>query len=569
MINEKFWQKSYDQGLSDLDPKMWETTYVEIASSSFKEFPDKPAFVFMDLETTFLQLDQFANQFANMLVSNGFKKGDVVGINLLNIPEYIIAWLGTLKAGCVVSGVSPLLSPQEMLYQLTDANVKGLVTLDAIFSSTVLDIISSLPQLNLIILTTMEGFLPGTKRVLDKLLAEIPKEKATSLKGREIYEFKDIIETQNFSKESTHIEITPDDIAYIQYTGGTTGAPKGTMLSHRNAVSNIIIMTTWLGWRRGKGVALSGFPFFHMAGLAFNKNCVYLGWKQILIPNPRDTDYICTQIAKYKPNALVNVPSLYQLLMANPKFRALDHSNLEICICAASPFPEDSQRELEEIIGKGKLLEAYGMTELTAVTTMNPLKGKKKLGTVGLPIFNTDMKLLDTDTGEEVPIGKPGEVCVKAPYVMVGYYNKSEETKNVIDPQGYMHSGDVAIQDEEGYLRIVDRTKDMIIVSGYKVFSKKVEEILAEHPAIEMVAYIGIKNPDRPGSEIVKAFVTLKPDFIFDGDEEELKKDIIQFAKEKLAPYEVPKTIEIKQELPITAVGKIDKKILRKQGHPQ
>jgi long-chain acyl-CoA synthetase len=564
MKEERFWQKSYDQGLSDLDPKMWETTYVEIVKPTFEGFPGKSAFVFMGVETTFSQLDQYANRFANMLLSNGFKRGDVVGINLLNIPEDIIAWLGTLRAGCIVSGVSPLLSPQEMVHQLRDSNVKGLVTLDSLFASTVLNIISNLPELNLVIVTSIDGFLPGTNRVLDKLLGEIPKEKAASLKGREIYEFQDIIDTQEFSKEPPHIELTPDDIAYIQYTGGTTGVPKGTMLSHRNAVSNMIIMTTWLGWKKGKGIALSGFPFFHMAGMAFNKSCIYLGWTQILIPNPRDTDFICAQIAKYKPNALVNVPSLYQLLMANPKFRALDHSNLEICICAASPFPEDSQRELEEIVGKGKLLEAYGMTELTAVTTMNPLKGKKKLGTVGLPTLNTDMKLLDTDTGEEVSVGKPGEICVKAPYVMVGYYNKPEETKNVIDSQGYMHSGDVAIQDEEGYLRIVDRTKDMIIVSGFKVFSKKVEDILVDHPAIEMVAYIGMKNPDRPGSEIVKAFVTLKPDFKFDGDEEELKKDIIRFAKEKLAPYEIPKTIEIKKELPATAVGKIDKKQLRK-----
>ena len=341
--------------------------------------------------------------------------------------------------------------------------------------------------------------------------------------------------------------------------------PKGAMLSHRNVVADLFIVQRWVDWRMGEGLALSGFPFFHIAGLFFNKNCIYLGWTQVLVPNPRDTDHICNEITKYRPTVLVNVPSLYQMLIANPRFKTLDHSKLEACISGASSFPEESQKELEAIVGQGKLMELYGMTETSPVTTMNPARGKKKLGSVGLPIPNTDMRLKDPDTNEDVPLGQPGEICIKGPQVMQGYYKRPEETEKTIDSDGYMHTGDVAVQDEEGYLRIVDRTKDMIIVSGFKVFSRRVEEIMCEHPAIEMLATIGRANPKRPGSELVEAYVTLAPGHPLAADPEALKKDIMQFAKDKLSPYEVPKKIHILEEMPLTPIGKIDKKVLRKR----
>jgi long-chain acyl-CoA synthetase len=562
MENEQFWRKSYDPGLTDIDPKRWETSYVDVIKPAFEKFPNKAAFSYFGIEVTFAQLDIYANKFANMLIQNGLKKGDVVGINLPNIPEYVIAWLGILKAGCVVSGVSPLLSPEEMQYQLNDSKAKGLVTLDAIFAGRLVKIESSLPELKVVVATSVGGFLPAIKRILGQMLKKIPKGDVTPLKGKEVYIFKDVIKTDKFSAKSPDIKISPDDIAYIQYTGGTTGAPKGAMLSHRNAVSDLIIVQTWLGWEAGKGLALSGFPFFHIAGLFFNENCIFLGWTQVLIPNPRDTDHICSQIEKYKPTTLVNVPSLFQILMNNPKFKAIDYSGLERCICAAAPFPEESQKEFEDIVGKGKLLEVYGMTETSPLTTMNPSKGKKKLGSIGLPLLNTDIKLVDPATGKEVELGQPGEICVKGPQVMIGYFNKPEETKKAIDADGYMHTGDVAVMDENGYLSIVDRTKDMIIVGGYKVFSKRVEEVLTAHPAVEMIAMVGLPNPERPGSEIVKAFV--KPTVEYENKNyKEIEEDIIKFAKSKLAPYEVPKMVEIRKELPLTTIGKLDKKVLR------
>lgn len=564
MADERFWTKSYDPGLTDIDPAHWEKSYVDAVAPIFKRFPDKPAFAFMGVEVTFAELDRYANRFANMLLAQGLKKGGVVGINLPNIPEYIIAWLGILRAGCVVSGVSPLLSAEEMKYQLKDSNAVGLVTLDAIFAARLMGIVADLPELKVVATTSVGGFLPAIKRVLGRLLKKIPQGKVTPLPGKYVADMIKVIRGGEFPAEPPPVTVTPDDIAYIQYTGGTTGSPKGAMLTHRSAVADLVIVQTWLGWEEGRGVALSGFPFFHIAGLFFNTNCIYLGWTQILIPNPRDTDHICGELAKYRPTALVNVPSLFQMLIANPRFKELDHTRLEACISAAAPFPEESQRELEKIVGRGKLLEVYGMTETSPLTTMNPNKRERKLGSIGLPLINTDIRLVDPGTGREVAVGEPGEICVKGPQVMAGYYNKPDETRKVFDADGYLHTGDVAVQDAAGYLRIVDRTKDMLIVGGFKVFSKRVEEVMAEHPAIEMIAIIGIPNPDRPGSEQVKAIITLKPNFA-SRNQEELKADILKMARERLSPYEVPKYIDIRKELPLTVVGKIDKKVLRKE----
>ena len=357
MKHEEFWRTSYDQGLTDLDPVEWETSYVDAVKETFEKYPNQAAFAFMGVEVKFAELDRYANRFASMLLSHGFKKGDVVGINLPNIPEYIIAWLGTLKAGCVVSGVSPLLSTDDMAYQLKDSNARGLVTLDAIFAGRLVNIASSLPDLKLVVAASVGGFLPGIKRFLGKLLKKIPQGKVTPLEGKSVFHFKEVISPERFSATAPEVNVTPDDIAYIQYTGGTTGLPKGAMISHRNAVADLLIVQKWLGWEKDKGVALSGFPFFHIAGIFFNANCIYLGWPQILIPNPRDTDHICEEIRKYKPTTLVNVPSLYQMLIANPRFKTLDHSRLQTCISSAAPFPEESQRVLESVIGEGKLLE--------------------------------------------------------------------------------------------------------------------------------------------------------------------------------------------------------------------
>ena len=562
----RFWKAGWDPQLSDLDPKEFETTYPDVIREIFDKYPDNMALAYQGLEISFGELDKYSNQFANMLIENGFKTGDVVGINLPNTPEYVYSVIGTLKAGCIVSGVSPLMSEVQMHYQLDDLGKGGknvaLVTLDAIFQHRLTKIADKLPQLKIVVATSVIGSFSKEDQAKIKAVREIPSGEVTPLEGKTVYNFQDDVLTK-FSIDLPKVDISPDDIGWIQYTGGTTGPPKGAMLSHRNCVSNIKGIITWLQWEEGKGILLSGFPIFHIAGLTVCEGVIAYGMGQILIANPRDALHICNEMKKYNPTVLVNVPSLYQILINFRKFKRLDHSNLKYCISAAAPFPKESQEALESVVGEGKLLELYGMTELSPVATMNPSLGTKKLGTVGLPFLNVDLKIVDPETNTVVPLGEPGEICVNGPLVMQGYYNKPEETAKAIDKDGYMHTGDVGIMDEDGYIRIVDRTKDMIIVGGYKVFSAKVEDSLVKHPAIGMVALIGIPNPERPGSEFVKAFIQINPDFEFDGNKETLKEDIIKFSKENLAPYEVPKLIEFSEELPLTVIGKIDKKVLR------
>jgi long-chain acyl-CoA synthetase len=458
------------------------------------------------------------------------------------------------------------MSAVQIQYQLNDLGTGGkqvaLLTLDAVFAGHIVKIAEKLPSLKLVVVTGVTGFMPKLLGTLARVLKKVPTGKVTPLEGKTVLEYHKDIKGQ-FSKELPNVKVGPEDIAFIQYTGGTTGPPKGAILTHRNFVADVKILQHWLGWEFGIGAAMSGFPFFHIAGLFTCANVIILGWSQTLIPNPRDTNHMIKEMIKYRPSVLANVPTLYQMLIANPKFKKIDKDMIDYAVSAAAPFPKESQMILESVIGEGKLIEGYGMTETSPISCINPSKGKKKLGTVGLPVPHVDLKLVDPDTGEIAPLGQPGEICVKGPIVMQGYFNKPEETKKAIDSDGFMHTGDMGVMDEEGYLKIVDRNKDMIIVGGYKVFSTKVEDTLTQHPAVGMIATVGVPNPDRPGSETVKAFVQLDPEYEYDGDEEALKNDIIAFAKENCAPYEVPKSIEIADELPLTVVGKIDKKVLR------
>ncbi len=568
IYSEKIWKKHWDPDLKDLDPELWNKNILEALKDTFENYSEKMAFSFTGMETTFGEIDKRSNQFANMLLDKGFKKGDIVGINLPNIPEYIFSVIGTLKVGCIVSGVSPLLSDVQMLHQINDLGGAGqkkvaLVTLDAIFEARLTKIASKTPDLKLVLVTNIIGSFPKDQQAKINAVRDIPSGKVTPLENITVMDYWDDI-IAKYSSDPVNIEISSGDLGFIQYTGGTTGPAKGAMLTHSNVVAFMNISKAWLNWDRGTGGAVSGFPFFHIAGLGFCLNTIFNAVPSVLIPDPRDTLTICNAIKQYKPKVLVNVPSLFQLLINTRKFKRLDHSTLEICMSGASPFPIESQKALESIVGEGKLLEAYGMTESTAIITMNPTIGAKKLGTVGLPVLNYDVKLVDYDTGEEVPLGEPGEIWARGPMIMKGYYNKPEETENSLDKDGYMHTGDVGIMDEDGFIKIVDRTKDMIIVGGFKVFSAKLEDVLTKHPAIGMIAMIGLPNPDRPGSEIVKAFIQIDPSYEYDGNKEALKADITKFAKENCAPYEVPKIIDIMEELPLTAVGKVDKKILRK-----
>jgi acyl-CoA synthetase (AMP-forming)/AMP-acid ligase II len=305
---------------------------------------------------------------------------------------------------------------------------------------------------------------------------------------------------------------------------------------------------------------------FHLAGLMVAMASLAIGLSQVLIPDPRNTGHIIKEFAKYKPTLTTNVPSLYLMLLAEPGFKQLDFSTLQACISGAAPFPVDGIKALEDVVGQNKLVEVFGMTETSPLQTINPFKGKKKIGSVGVPISSTEIRIVDLgDNATPLPLGEEGEIICSGPQVMKGYHNKPEETANSLrehDGRIWMHTGDVGRMDEDGFVYVVDRAKDMLSVGGFKVFSSEVENKFYEHPAIEFCAIIGVQNPDRPETEIVKLIIQ-KSEAYKDKPDEEIKASILALAKEKLSPYKHPKIIEFIEAMPLTAVGKVDKKVLR------
>ncbi|MEJ2280005.1 MAG: AMP-binding protein, partial [Candidatus Lokiarchaeota archaeon] len=325
------------------------------------------------------------------------------------------------------------------------------------------------------------------------------------------------------------------DLALIQYTGGTTGRPKGVEITHSNLVSNMHQFNTWLKRDHGTDTTISAFPYFHIAGLFIGLFLTYIGSSHVIIANPRDTDHIIDQIMKIRPTVFGNVPTLYLMVQRNPKSKSIPDDildNISLYVSGAAPFPAEAIKDFEsQFHTENKFIEVYGMTESAVLVTVNPAFGEKKIGKVGLPLPDTDIKLINVETGEEVPIGQPGEIILKGPQITKSYHNKPEATE-ITWIDGWLHTGDVGVFDEDGYLKIVDRTKDMLSVSGFKVYSVHVEEVLTKHPNIQLMAIIGLPDKDRPGSEIVKAVIQLK-----EGLEatEEIKNSIKKYASENLA----------------------------------
>jgi len=519
----------------------------------------------MERAISFKELREMVHRFATFLQKNGLKKGDRVAINLPNCPQYLAAHLGTLLAGGVASGCSPLLSPTELAYQINDSGSKFFVTLDAIYAKVLLKILDKVPNLECVITTNVSDYMGLSKVlvILGKLLGKIPKGKVIPFSGKKVLDFKEVLQTEiDLKKVSINVE---KDLALLQYTGGTTGLPKGTELTHANIISNMVQIANWLDSKEEDAgtTNLSAFPMFHLAGLAMSMITVYTSSAQILIANPRDTDHLIKEMSEKKPRLMVNVPTLYLSIKNNPKAKDIPKDvlkSLEVYISGAAPFPAEAIRDFESSMNaETKLLELYGMTETSPVLMMNPFYGTKKIGTVGLPMQDTEVRLVDIETGEQVELGKPGEIICKGPQVTRGYYNKPEaNAQTIID--GWFHTGDVGVMDEDGFFTIVDRTKDMLIVSGYKVYSVHVEDIMTKHPDIELIAIIGLKDPDRPGSEIVKAVVQLKEGV---HPTETVKKNLKKYASEKLSKYENPRIWEFKEALPLTVVGKVLKRSLR------
>lgn len=562
-LEDRKWVRHYDPGVLPEIP-IPDITFTDMLLEGIKAKPQRPALHFLGRTITFKELDTLSGRFVSFLKNHGYGPGSVVGINLPNIPEYPIALTGALRAGCTVTGISPLLTPKELAYQLTDAGVGVLVILDNLFAERLVKIAAGVACLKHVVVVNVGDSLPWIKRLLGTALKKIPRGEITPLSAKEVLRFKEILSAYPPGEDKPRL--SPEDTCLIQYTGGTTGMPKGAELSHRNLVANTLHVREWVGWEMGQDVLCSAFPFFHLAGLAFGMVAMSTANTQCLIPDPRNIRHFCNEIKNRKPTVMANVPTLYQMLLNEPVFKTLDFSMLKICVSGAAPFSMESIQTFEKVVGKGKVMEVYGMTEASPLLTMNPYAGKKKIGSVGVPVMNTDIKIVDLETrSRETAVGEPGELIARGPQVMKGYHNKPEETANTLRELAgatWLFTGDVARMDEDGFIYVVDRAKDMLIVGGYKVFSREVEETLYQHPDIEFCAIVGLPDANRPGSEIVKVVIQLKS-ASREKDRRQVEADIVAYCRENMAPYKVPKIVEVVDQMPLTAVGKVDKKKLR------
>jgi len=555
--DQRPWLKQYDPHVP-ANIKYPELTFWESIKEAFQKFPKRKALWYMGTPFTFGQLDAMSNRFAALLQKAGINKGDIVGVNLPNLPAYFVATLGVQKAGCVLSGVSPLLTEEELKYQLKDSRAKAIVTLDALFPR--IKRIVSETELKLCVFTSILDYIPQPIKTLAKLSKKVPTGKVETLEGREVWLFTDVM--KKLPADVIEVKVGPDDTCAMQYTGGTTGLPKGAELTHRNLVSQMIQVTTWLDTPVGEQVGLSAMPLFHIAGLVMGLAMFSKAVTQVAVPNPRDLKFIIKWMKKTRPHLIGNVPVVFLELMKQPAFRSYDFSGVQYFCSGAAPFPPEYIKEFENIVGANKLVEVYGLTETSAIVTAGPLFGKKKPGSVGLPISDTDIKIVDTTTGEPVPFGEPGEILIRGPQVFTkGYFGKPEETAKVLK-DGWFHTGDIGQMDEEGYLFVVDRLKDMVNVSGYKVYTRQLDDIICEFPDVDTGASVGIPDPNRPGSEMVASAIVLKPGI---EQSEEEKKKITEYLRSRVAPYKVPKKIVFMDKLPTSAIGKVLKRELRSQ----
>ncbi len=556
VYSSKPWLKSYDKHVPPTITEYPQMSCADAMREAFDGVPDRMALNYMGTSISFREFDTYSNQFAHFLIHQGCRPGDVVGVHLLNVPASFLAAIGIQKAGCIFTGISILLTTEELEYQLNDSGTKILLTFDFNFETVKKAVVKT--KVKTVVVVSIADFLPYIKKTLGTLLKKIPKGDVHPLPNIEVIRFLKAIEGR--PKDLVNVKVKQDDPCLMMYTGGTTGPPKGAVLTQANVVCHMKQMKTWTGFNNiGEHTIASAFPLFHQAGNFLSLWAIAMGASAILLTNPRDLKFMCKAMKKLKPTALINVPTLYLDLMKMPEFKALDFSGFQFFVSGASPFPAESIRDFENIVGQGKVMEVYGMTETTPLITANPMLGLKKIGSVGIPMVGTEVRLVDPSTGEPVPMGQPGEIVVKGPQVFKGYHNKPRENANSFR-NGWFHTGDIAEMDEDGYFFIVDRLKDMVSVSGFKVFTRVVDDILMEHPDIDMAATIGIPDPKRPGSEIVASAIKLKPGI--DKSDAERQK-LVQYMKERVAPYKVPKVMEFMDELPLSAVGKILKRELR------
>ncbi len=544
---DKPWLQHYDPGVpATLDYP--EVPLYHFLEESARRHPALPATIFFDAKLTYSELDALANQIAHALIGMGVQKGDRVALLLPNTPQFVASFYGILKAGGIVVANNPLYTAKELTYQLNDAGAETIITLSKMYPT----IRKILPDTRLknVIVTNIKEYMPFVLRTLFTFLREKKDGHRMELATGHHW-FQDWIQGQPTS--APDVEVGPDDVAIFQYTGGTTGVSKGAIAQHRALVADTLQIDAWVPDRReGEETYLGVIPFFHVYGMvACMSVAIYQAARLVLLPQ-FNVDDVLKAIDKYKPTFFPGVPAMYVAINNHPEIDKYDLRSIRACISGAAPLPVEVKKRFEELTG-GKLCEGYGLSEAPTATHCNPIYGVNKPGSIGLPLPTVECKIEDLETGEALPPGKAGELCIRGPQLMQGYLNRPEETAETLK-DGWLHTGDIAYMDEEGYFFIVDRKKDMIISGGYNVYPREVEEVLYQHPAVQEAAVAGV--PHEYYGEMVKAYVVLKE------GASATEEEIIQFCKENLASYKAPKQVEFRDSLPKTLVGKVLRRVL-------
>ncbi|GHB00652.1 long-chain-fatty-acid--CoA ligase [Algimonas arctica] len=512
--------------------------------------PDAPAFRYFSRTLSYAELNAEANRLANALQANGIGAGDTVGFHMPNVPQYVVGIIAVSKLGARGSGVSPLLAPPELVHQIEDAGISVLMTLSD-FAPAIAAMARTPEGLRHIISVGAGDFLGA------------PDITSVDRPGVQAHTYQTLVEGQ--SDDFSQVDIQSDNTFMIQYTGGTTGKPKGAEISHKTLLLNPIQVAAMDPPNQlYVEKYASAFPFFHVAGLSFIVGALTFGAQSLLLPNPRDIDHFVAQLKAVPPTRLGAVPALYDMLLAHPEFADVDFSGLQTAKSGAAPLTRTTYDALAAVIGAGKFADVFGMTETGPCYINHPI-AHYKIGSVGIPMPGADVRIMDVETGtKEMPLGEVGEIVTSGPQLMTGYLGLPDESARAlreIDGVRHMYSGDVGYMDEDGYIYLCDRAKDMLVVGGFKVFSVEIEDKLKALPDVAESAIVGAPDAKRPGNDIVHLFVQRSA--VSTGSDAETEGRLRAWIRANMAPYKVPKHIHFLDEIPLTPVGKIDKKKMR------
>ncbi len=548
---EKIWLKSYPKGVpAEIDVNTY-ASLRDVFDSVVAEFGPRPAYTCMGRSITFAELDRASASFGAFLQGRGLKKGARVALMMPNILQYPVCLFGVLRAGFTVVNTNPLYTPRELEHQLADSGAEVIVVVEN-FAHTVQEVVGR-TAVKQVVVTSIGEMLGWKGPLIDFVLRHVKKmippwRLPGSMRLSEAL-------AEGRRRKPEHVPITHEDIAFLQYTGGTTGVAKGAMLLHRNIIANLLQARAWLKPFLGTEdhIILTPLPLYHIFSLT--ANCLVfmtLGAKNVLITNPRDIPGFVKEMSRHRFTTFTGVNTLFNALLNNADFAKLDFSSLRLTLGGGMAVQKAVAERWKQVTGV-PLIEAYGLTETSPAATINPLDLPEYNGAIGLPIPSTDLVLRD-EAGHDVPLGQPGEICIKGPQVMAGYWQRPDETAKVLDANGWLATGDIGVMDDRGFVRIVDRKKDMILVSGFNVYPNEIESVVVTHPGVLECAAIGV--PDAKSGEAVKLFVVRK-------DENLTTEALLAHCRENLTGYKCPREVEFRAELPKSNVGKILRRELR------